>query len=89
MLGAGLVIVGIILMTIGLICLVGWVNGRSERTNRIGEEMHGETRGTTLNEILRWLTELVVMYLNFFGLVIAALLAGGILIALGLGILLR
>ena len=88
MLGAGLVISGVILMTIGLICLAGWVNGRSERTNRIGKEMPGETRGTTLNEILRWLTELVVMYLNFFGLVIAALLGGAVLIAFGLGMLL-
>ena len=79
MLGIGLVIAGIILMTIGLVFLGGWVNGRYERANRTGQD-EADNNGPNM-------MDLTFMDLNFCGLVIAPLLAGAILIAFGLGML--
>jgi hypothetical protein len=85
MLGIALVIAGMILMTVGLVFLGGWVSGRYERANRTGADEADNDDGPG---IMRKLTDWVFMDLNFLGLVIAPLLAGAILIAFGLGMLL-
>jgi hypothetical protein len=89
MLGAVLLIAGVILMAVGLVFLGGWVNGRNERANRTGEDETDEADNNASSNIPRQLMDLVFMDLSFFGLVIAPLLAGAMLIAFGLGMLLR
>jgi len=77
MLGIALVIVGIVLMAVGLVFLGGWVNGRGERAGRPGSALSDGTR-----------TERQLMDLCFIAAVLAPLLAGAMLIAFGLGMLL-
>ena len=77
MLGIGLVIAGVILMSVGLVFLGGWVSGRGERAGRPGSALSDRTK-----------TERQLMDLYFIAAVLAPLLAGATFIAVGLGMLL-
>jgi len=73
MLGAVLLIVGMILMAVGLVFLGGWVSGRGERAGRPGAALSDNSK-----------TERQLMDLYFIAAVVAPLLAGAMLIAFGL-----
>ena len=73
MVGIALVIAGIILMTVGLVFLGGWVSGRGERAGRPGAALSDGSK-----------TDRQIMDLYFIALVVAPLLAGAMLIAFGL-----
>jgi hypothetical protein len=73
MLGAILLVAGVILMAVGLVFLGSWVNGRGERAGRPGSAL---TDGSK--------TERQLMDLYFIAAVLAPLLAGAMLIAFGL-----
>ena len=73
MVGIALVIAGIILMTVGLVFLGGWVSGRGERAGRPGAALSDGSN-----------TDRQIMDLYFIALVVAPLLAGAMLIAFGL-----
>ncbi len=77
MLGIALVIVGIALMAVGLVFLGGWVNGRGERAGRPGSALSDRSKA-----------DRQIMDLYFIAIVVAPLLAGAMLIAFGLGMVL-
>ncbi len=73
MLGPILVFAGTVLMTVGLVFLGGWVNGRGERAGK---------PHTTFTDGSK--TDRQLMDLYFATLVVAPLLGGAVLIAFGL-----
>jgi cell division septation protein DedD len=73
MLGAILLIAGVILMAVGLIFLGGWVSGRGERAGRPDAALSDGSKA-----------ERQLMDLYFIAAVVAPLLAGAMLIAFGL-----
>ena len=74
MLGAGLIILGALLMVIGGVTLDGWVSGRGGRLGRAVAQLAGNSK-----------TDRQFLGLYFLVLVVAPLLGGAVLIAIGLG----
>lgn len=73
MLGAALIILGAVLMAAGVAMLVGWVGGRSARLGRGVLDRAGDSK-----------TDRQLLGLYFVTLVLAPLLGGAVLIAVGL-----
>jgi len=73
MLGPILVFAGVVLMTVGLVFLGGWVSGRGERAGKPNANFADGSK-----------TDRQLINLYFAALVIAPLLGGAALIAFGL-----